>query len=376
MPLTSTARRAVLAIGTLVVLAIGIGLRHKSSERTAPQQAVTPANPGSQMNPYGQGGLSGQMPMGMPDMAREALAQVALVKLMTRTGLDQQGADYFRQVQTEVVSQSETSIHYVQTFPESAKADTTVTFTPGQQYTPTSAEMERAARAGAQVYNLKLTTEPQGPKKVRIYLQYFVPYSAIPAPLQEQLHLQSAMDVDLIPAAWAQESGGGKGVAIASDTSMETFKEISKQIIEKMGEGTKLAEYGPTFTYGLLYGLSGIQKYIEHEEWMNQLDEMEACAKENPLSNKALQTRDDPTDESLYDARTEIEQVSAVRGLNVATSFAAMFVPGIFGTVMTPVATWNDESLKELGEQNMTDARKAVPTCKEQPSRSVNFEYS
>jgi hypothetical protein len=109
---------------------------------------------------------------------------------------------------------------------------------------------------------------------------------------------------------------------------------------------------------------------------MNKLDEMEACAKETPVTNKAMQSPGDPTLGGLDNTRSEIQQVSAVRGLNVATAFASMFVPGVFGTVMTPVASWNDESLKALGEQNLQDAQKSVPTCKEQPSRSVTFEYS
>jgi hypothetical protein len=157
---------------------------------------------------------------------------------------------------------------------------------------------------------------------------------------------------------------------------METFKEFTKQVIEKMAKGTELAEYGPNLTYGLLYGLSGIQKYMEHAEWMSKLDEMEACAKETPLTNKTMENPENPTQNGLDNTRSEIRQVSAVRGLNVATAFASMFVPGVFGTVMTPVATWNDESLKSLGEQDLQDAQKSVPTCKEQPGRSVTFEYS
>jgi len=322
------------------------------------------------VNPLGQMG-----PM-MPNMVKDAMNQVAMLKLMTVNKLDQESADYFTQVKTELVSQSDTSIHYRQTFPEGAKADTTVTLMPGQRYTPTPAELENAARTGAAIYNVKLAVQAQGPHKVHIALQYFVPQGKIPLDLQQKLHLQSSAGsvFDLVPNAWAQ-GGEGPGMAIASDTSMETFKEIAKDIIEEMGEGTKLAEYGPNLTYGLLYGLSGVQKYMEHSEWMDQLEEMQHCAQENPLNKKAMENPADTTKSGLDDARSEIRQVSAIRGLNVATAFASMFVPGAFGTVMTPVATWNDESLKELGERDLQDIKKSVPTCKEQPARQATFEY-
>ena len=383
----STLKVSIIAVGALIlVVAAGYGLKslfRKPAQAEALAQAQAQALNQLQMQqPTGPAGAFGQNGSVMPDMVNAAMGQAAVFTLMTKFGLDQEAANYFAQVKTQVVSQTDTSVHYIQTFPEGAKADTTVTLTPGQRYTPTPAERERTAQSAVPIYNVKFSTQDLGPNKVRITLQYFVPYSAVPPDVQQRLHLRAsgAGFFALIPSVWADEGGGeGPGVAVASDTTMETFKEVAKQIIEQMAKAKDLEklEKGPTVTYSFLYVLAGIKKYMEHSDWMNEINEMEGCAESNPLTRKAKYDPEhgNQAKEDLDHARSEIRQVSAVRGLNVATSLAASLVPGIFGTLMTPVSTWNDQSLKDVVEEPLQTPSNSVPACKKKPSMTGSFEY-
>ena len=92
-------------------------------------------------------------------------------KLMTQFHLTRQAATYIAQAKTELVSQSDTSVHFIQTFSDDFKADTTITISPDQHYTPTQDDLARAERMHAQIYNVKFSATSDGDNKERITLQ-------------------------------------------------------------------------------------------------------------------------------------------------------------------------------------------------------------
>jgi len=130
-----------------------------------------------------------------------------------------------------VLGQTNTSAHFIVTFGNDLTSDESITLTPNQQYTPTPAEMAESGQH--HVYQGKFSVEYESETKARIHLQYFVPYTAVPADMQRRLQSSTAQWLQLVPSAWAQEgSGSSMGMNVASDTAVEVTKEVLKQTAE------------------------------------------------------------------------------------------------------------------------------------------------
>ncbi|MFI5104836.1 MAG: hypothetical protein ACHP79_07935, partial [Terriglobales bacterium] len=165
---------AVIA-AILLTLAVAAGLKLKSLFRK-PTPSAQATNP---FGPFIQTGSAS------PNFNPVGANQVAIYKLMSQYGLDIGSASYLAQAKAKLLSQTNTSAHFVLTFADDLTADETITLTPDQKYTPTPVELEKAGRTGVHIYNVKFSAIDESPAKARITLQYFVPYSAVPANLMQ-----------------------------------------------------------------------------------------------------------------------------------------------------------------------------------------------
>lgn len=371
---TST-RRIVFVAALLVVAIAGVRAFHmffRKPDATEQAKQTTQA-----VNPLGTFGQPPPSIPGFPGMNLAVANQMAVYKLMSQHGLPMDIASYLAQAKAQVLSQTNTSVHFTLTFPDGLASDHTITITPDQKYTPTPAELEKAGRTGVHIYNVKFSARNESDTRARITLQYFVPYSAVPAELQRRIHGQSSSlrRFDLIPSAWAQEGGeGGLGMGVYQDTATEVAKEFLKQ----KAEHGKLSKEFPTPLSRLVDMLSALKKEQEHIGWVNDLDELRDCVENptNPLTTKAF--NEDPaykqqTLDNLQQARSEVDQVTAVRFLNLATSVATDLVEGPMSAITSPVSSLNDETLKDLGEQQVQNARKSISPCDRTPMTAGQF---
>ena len=290
-------------------------------------------------------------------------------KLMTQFHLTRQAATYIAQAKTELVSQSDTSVHFIQTFSDDFKADTTITISPDQHYTPTQDDLARAERMHAQIYNVKFSATSDGDNKERITLQYFVPYSNVPSDLKQRIHAQAAASgahfFDLIPSAWAQEGGGGNmGMNVATDTATEVAKEYLKQQAE---EG-KLSKQFPVPLSRLGDILKAFKLEQDQRAWMEELDELEDCAKHptNPLTQQAFNqdpSYGDQVANGVTQGRADVTAMTGMRFVNLATAVATDLAEGPVGAATTPISSYNDETLKDLAENRVSESKKGVTPC-------------
>jgi hypothetical protein len=290
-------------------------------------------------------------------------------KLMTQFHLTRQAATYIAQAKTELISQSDTSVHFIQTFSNDFKADTTIVIVPDQQYAPTQDDLARAERMHAQIYNVKFSATSDGGNKERISLQYFVPYSNVPSELKQRIHAQSAAAgehfFNLVPSAWAQEGGGGNmGMNVATDTATEVAKEYLKQQAE---EG-KLSKQFPVPLSRLGDILKAFKLEQDQRGWMEELDEIEDCARNptNPLTQKAFNqdpSYGDQVANGVTQGRADVTAMTGMRFVNLATAVATDLAEGPVGAATTPISSYNDETLKDLAENRVSESRKGVTYC-------------
>ncbi|HKW18468.1 MAG TPA: hypothetical protein VJO35_13255 [Terriglobales bacterium] len=313
--------------------------------------------------------ISGSSPVSNVSFNAAAGSDPRVIKLMMQYRLTPQAAIYIAQAKTQLISQTETSVHYAQTFSNDLKADTTITIVPDQHYTPTQDDLARAERTHTQIYNLKFSATSDGENKERISLQYFVPYSNVPSDLKQRIHARSAASAahffDLVPSAWAQEGGGGNmGMNVATDTTVEVTKEILKQTAEH-GE---LSKEFPVPLSRLGDILKAFKLEQEQMAWMAELDELEDCARHptNPLTQQAYNQDPSYGDQIVHgvtQGRADVTAMTGMRFVNLATAVATDLAEGPVGAATTPISSYNDETLKDLAENRVSETKKGVTDC-------------
>lgn len=270
----------------------------------------------------------------------------AFRKFVNEYGLDRKSAVYLAQAKTSVVSQNNTSVHLRFTFPDNRIADETITIMPDAQYTTNEAQLATTGGASPPVASRKFTAKAVSPDKTQLSLQYVVPIDALPPNLQQAIRASAAQWFTLVPSAWAQSSGGGTGVSASFEMAQTMYDALS--------------DIGNAFS-----------KSQEHSNWMQQLDAMENCAKNpnNPLTQKAYQEDPGYRDRALsgiQDARSEVQQMTAVRFLNQEASVATSLVDAPIGQLTGQVSDWNENVLKDLSNQQVQDIGKSV-NCQDAP---------
>jgi hypothetical protein len=359
--------KTIVAIAiVLFVLLTGGHFFFSSHQPTPPQPA---------MNPYGAFGP----PAGaMPDMTKMAGDQAKIYQLMTQYGLDVSSATYLSQAKAQVLSQTNRSVHVLLTFPDGISSDQTITITPDVKYMPTAAELERAAKAGTHTYNVKFAVKSESDTKARMTLQYFVPYSAVPSELQRLIHDQSSSAhwFELVPSAWAQEGGGG---GIGMNMFEETVLEAANAELGKLAEEGELSEKFPGPLKNLMLVLKALKKGMDLSDWMGELNELENCAENptNPLTKKAYDQDPSYQDQVLNgvdEARAGAVESTAMRYMNLGVTSTIGKENEVLGVIITPLSVWSDETLKQLAEENIEDAKKSVTPCPDEPMRAGQFQ--
>jgi hypothetical protein len=276
------------------------------------------------------------------------VSPAAFKKFLNEYGLDRKSALYLAQVKASVVSQDNTSVHLRFTFPDNRTADETITITPDAQYMPSAAELAPTGGASPPISGRKFSVKAVSPDKTQLSLQYVVPISAVPPDLQQAMRgrASTAQWFTLVPSAWAQSGGGGAGVSASFEMAQTLYDALS--------------DIGNAFS-----------KSQEHGNWMQQLDAMENCAKNptNPLTQKAYQEDPGYRDKVLsgiQDARSEVQQMTAVRFLNQEASVATGLVDAPIGQLTGKVSDWNENVLKDLSNQQVQDIGKSV-NCQDAP---------
>jgi hypothetical protein len=292
-------------------------------------------------------------------------------RLMAEEGLDEDTASLIAQTDTQIKSYDNTYLNYEQTLPDQQAWDAQITAIPDQIYVPTEAELQAAAATGSEVYDVEYSFEEIG-GVAQFTLRYFVPYEAMPEELKASLQSSGSVsstsaEVGLLPSAAA--SGGASGAV---------FETVIKGIV-KEGLGKVSDKFGPIL--GALGNAIDLAKIRDSRSYFSELDSLENCANNptNPLTKKTFEENPEEkqkTLDALREARSEVTEITAVRGLNLAAKTGAKFTgANAAGKIfLDSVAKWNDKTLEQVSERWVDDARKAVVRCDppEPPATRLN----
>jgi hypothetical protein len=255
-----------------------------------------------------------------------------------------------RRLQIEVLGETPTSVHLAFGAAGVRAADAIISIDPDRHHAPTAAERDKADRTGIRIFDVRFSATRSDSGATRLVLRYFVPYDAVPMALRQRIGARVSMASVFSPVgpAWAQDAGPGAGIGVS------TAVEVGQGIYDA---GSEVAD--------------AMQKSEQSGDWMARLAALENCARHpgNPLTQAAY--RDNPgyqqqVLDGIQQARSEVQQATAMRFLNQETSVATGLVGGPLGTLTGPVASWNDAALQGIAEQQVDDIGKSV-TCDEPP---------
>jgi len=329
-----------------------------------------PAPPPQAANPYGAFGPAGA---GMPDMTKIAGDQAKVFELMTKYKLKPRLANYIAQANLQVVSQTDISIHFVITYPDKATTDGTITVAADPNYTPSPADVERAARTGSKVLGPKLTVKKNGPNEWQYTLQYQVPYSAIPSDLLQKLPPPSKGErsishlLDLVPSVHAD--GGlvaGEGAVSVLANYFATYYDKKWEM-----EGKSVGVDVPLALLDLGDDLMTLK------EWMNEIGELEDCAKNptHPLSQKATHDPNYQHDvlDPLSDAKGDVQSTLVPTMASDTAGFITHWLPFGSGAAAGLVFSTQDEAIANYAEGRIEEARKYVVPCHHEEMTAGQF---
>ncbi len=250
------------------------------------------------------------------------------------------------------------------TYPNGATRIVTVTATANQQYTPTAAELTTAASDTNPVYNWSISAAGMSDATTTVTVGYFVP--------------ASSMTTLTSPAAKTTRPRSRKLTAAGTNTgAVVNWSEVGQKgadvaIGSLLGEGTISSAYelASLLSDGGSAGLILAQK----NAWLAELDELKKCA-----ANPSQLSQTDPnystnTVARLDAIRSEILMNTTMRILNQVdeTSEGFMGTAGkIIGVPAKAFHAYSDETLKDLSEQLMNEARSSVASCV--PTCPTNF---
>ncbi|MCL5317286.1 MAG: hypothetical protein M1503_03335 [Thaumarchaeota archaeon] len=312
-----------------------------------------------------------------------------MTEFASKGGLSRQGAAFLASTKLEVVSSNKTYYHFVEVFPTNTTADVSIRLTPGQNYTPTPAELNNTNN---QFYNVKFTYSNTG-NTYRFRLEYFVPTKALPPKLVESikpLSLQesspqySSISGDKITLFQAPSQGNAVNIAdeaggqqsMVSVMVEATVNEAGNEFVSKTEEfliekGVGVEGQSPISTgaSSILEVAEALNTRAEYQEWVKQLDALQHCAENptNPLTIKAY-AEDPGTKQKILDtianARTELKANTAVSFLNKEVSVGS----GLIGLpelsiAMAPATAYSEATLKQVSEDLVKSVSNMVTPC-------------
>jgi len=352
-----------MMVTILLTLAVAAGLKLVPSFRkSAPSPQAT-----SPFSTFGQPGMA------IPDMTKIAGDQAKLFELMNHFKLNMRLATYIAQAKLQVVSQTDTSVHFVITYPDNATTDETFTVAADPNYTPTSADLERAARTASKVHGPKLTVKKNGPNEWQYTLQYHVPYSAIPNDLLQQIQPpsnspRSSVDfLDLIPSVHADGGlvAGEGAVSVVANYFATSQAKLWEREARSVGVDVPLA----------LVDLG--DDLLTFKRWMGEMGELEDCAKNptNPLSQKATHDPNYQHDvlDPLSDAKGDVQSTLVPTLASDTAGFLTHWLPFGSGALAGLIFSTQDEAIADYAEGRIEEARKYVVPCHHEQMSAGQF---
>src|SRR5882672_2396080 len=314
-------------------------------------------------------------------------ADPKIAVIMAQYHLGAKAAGYIAQAKFEVVSQSDTSIHFVATFPDKIIIDETATIAADPAFTPTKADLERSARTGAKVHGAKLSLTKLAPKKWSYTLQYHVPYSAMSSELRQKLQPATNHAADfftLVPNAWAGDAEAtGEGViSIIANYTAEAYKDIDFTHIESWSE-LELEGVDNAKSLGADVPLAlfdFLEDAAQMTLWQSELSKLKDCAKNptNPLTRKAQldpATYKNEVVNQVVDAQEDVAWTAVPTVSSDVANYVSHFLPFGSGVAVGLIFSTQDEAIGQYADGTIESAKQAVVPCEERPSAGARFEY-
>jgi hypothetical protein len=283
-------------------------------------------------------------------------------------------AQFFAGARMETKSPNDTTCIYLQTYPNGATREITLRVSPNRHYTPTPGEIANITPGGAPIYDFKYASSVQSDGTTKIDLNYYVAAEGLP--VGEANHtLSSALETDQPRSKALLEIAGGKGGTEGAGISWEEIGNkgsdvaIGSLIDYAKETGINVGLLGSI--YALASALSDVVGALDLSKqntgWMLELADLENCAA-NPTNQVA---KSDPNYSpaavaKIQAARSELEQVTAVRFLNIMTETGSGINPvtAILSVGLKQGFVWSEQTLGNYSESTiMREARLAVVPC-------------
>jgi hypothetical protein len=379
-----TSTRTFAALGSIVLavaVLAGWGLKSPfghSNKNPQAQTAYPTALPHGMQMPSRMTLPPGMaMPTGMgmpPNMAispalLERVDQVAMYKLMAERHLSARAAVYLMKSKIQLIGKTKTPLHFLMSFPDGGTIDETITILPNQPYTPSGADLERAARARSRVYNPRLKFKKNGPDSLQATLEYNVPYSALPKEVLERIGApaqgappSTAGFFNLVPPAWGQARVIAEPTAgLFFNMLAEHWKEIDKLTGKEVETPLSLAADAPLALLDLFISMK------ELGGQMSQIGDLQDCTKNptNPLTEKASHDPNYEHDvlDPLSDSKFDVGLSFFPKVGNLAAGYLTHSLPFGSGFLLSPFLSMNDDAIKSINEGHIEDAEKLVVKC-------------
>jgi len=310
---------------------------------------------------------------------------------LTAKGIPTNIARFFAAAKLDSSCPNETTCVYLQTFPNGATRKITLRVDPNRHYTPTPDEIAKTASGRPPIYAFKYASKVQADGRVQIDMSYFVAKEGLPKGPAEHprgvalMHL-AALRTEEPPGITRVQLGGygaadgtgiysqeigEKGAEVMTAGAIDLYKEI----------GFKVGPLGSIFA--LASALSNVTKALDlskqNDKWLSELDALEQCAA-HPTNQVA---KSDPnysknTVAKVQSARSELQEVNAVRFLNLMTEQGADITPvtAVMSIGLKQGFAWSEETLGHYSEDTiMEEARRAVVKCGDAESLKGNLDW-
>ena len=278
------------------------------------------------------------------------------MELMAK-GIPADVAQFFAAAKMEISKPNDSTCIYLQTFPNKATREITLTVNSSRQYTPTAAEIANTIPGSSPVYNFKFSSSVQVDGTPRIKMSYFIPKSG--------LTKRNVVSQD----AGNNLANEGIGITITEYGKAGTDLAIGSLIDYARESGVNTGPLGSI--YALASALSSVTGALDlsrqNGTWLAELDALERCAA-NPTNQIAM---NDPNYSAaavarVQAARSELKEVSSVRFLNIMTETGSGLTPAtaVAGVGLKQGFLWSEQTMNDYSENTvMREIRLGVVSC-------------
>lgn len=285
-----------------------------------------------------------------------------LREIMQKCHLGPKAAQLIALGNMQILEQTDSSVHVSFNFPDKFTIDETATVAADPSYTPSPADLERAAHIGSKVHGPKFTVQKNGDKWT-YNLQYHIPYSALPSDVQQKFRPgqgnKSAHFFDLVPSAWAQEGPGGG--ELTGEVAVSLLANVAVSHYEEISPGKSLGADAP------LAFADAFEDLVKLNGWLDEMNKLIDCAKHptNPLSQKATQDANYQHDvmDQLDAAKTDVESTAFPTAASDAAGVATHWLPYGSGAVAGVVFSTQDDAVEQYAKDRIDEASKYVVPC-------------